>query len=400
MSRSADYTIQGFLYQFNKTLVEILKADSESPVSIEGIIEDIEIASEGTIKAIQCKYHETAEKFNASSVFKPILQMLDHFHFNSNGKIEYILFSHYPNMKEEDFKIGKDIIHAALNSENKEFKSYIEKLNGVVDIDAFLLKFSAKLGPSYDVMVTEAVDLLTREGISAIEVQTLVYPNAIQQIASLSILHDKALRIITKTQMLDKLREIKTTAISQWTLSLKTKKILLEARRKQLKPNLAKNARLRYFLIDSNKIHDFDDKIVLFIKDYLEKYHYKPAHIITPTFCLVIDDARFNSIVVRLHQKAVTSNDGHVANVFIEERFLRKPMSEKNDGVSTREFLLRILNWERNGTILNKRKGDDIFVISDNVFPNLDTEDVVVENLGTDSFEELKFMMGLSDVYE
>ncbi|MBB5609447.1 MULTISPECIES: hypothetical protein [unclassified Janthinobacterium] len=400
MSRSADYTIQGFLYQFNTTLVEILKADSTSPVSIEGIIEDIEVVSAGTIKAIQCKYHETAEKFNASSVFKPLLQMLDHFHFKSNGKVEYILFSHYPNLKEADFKIGKDIILAALKSENKDFASYIARLNGVVDVDKFLLKFSAKLGPSYDIMVAEAVDLLKKEGISEVEVETLAYPNAIQQIASLSILHDETLRVITKAQMLDRLREIKTTAISQWTLSLKTKKMILEARRKQLKPNLAKNARLRYFLIDSNKILDFDDKIVLFIKDYLEKYHYKPTHISTPTFCLVVNEAQFNSIVVRLHQKAVIANDGYVANVFIEERFLRKPMAEKNDGTSNREFLLRILNWEQNGVVLNRRKGDDIFVISDHIFSSLDTEDVVVEKLGTDSFEELKFMMGLSDVYE
>jgi hypothetical protein len=36
MSRSADYTIQGFLYQFNKTLLEILKAQADSIITVEG----------------------------------------------------------------------------------------------------------------------------------------------------------------------------------------------------------------------------------------------------------------------------------------------------------------------------------------------------------------------------
>ena len=43
MSRSADYTIQGFLYQFNQTLSELLKATDDSIITIEGIVEDIEV---------------------------------------------------------------------------------------------------------------------------------------------------------------------------------------------------------------------------------------------------------------------------------------------------------------------------------------------------------------------
>lgn len=35
MGRSADYTIQGFLYQFNQTLAELLKAADEAEITIE-----------------------------------------------------------------------------------------------------------------------------------------------------------------------------------------------------------------------------------------------------------------------------------------------------------------------------------------------------------------------------
>ncbi|MDY0191837.1 MAG: hypothetical protein RBR22_14025 [Desulfuromonas sp.] len=45
MSRAADYTIKGFLYQFNKSVLEILKAEDNDTVNIEGVIEDVEVVT-------------------------------------------------------------------------------------------------------------------------------------------------------------------------------------------------------------------------------------------------------------------------------------------------------------------------------------------------------------------
>ena len=62
MDRVASSTIKGFLYQFNVTLEELLNSDSEE-IFVEGRIEDIDIIDESNLKAIQCKYHESQEKF-------------------------------------------------------------------------------------------------------------------------------------------------------------------------------------------------------------------------------------------------------------------------------------------------------------------------------------------------
>ena len=65
-SRVADSTIKGFIYQFNKTILEILKSTTDT-IHIEGIVEDIDIYSDdNSIKAIQCKYHESSETFKLS----------------------------------------------------------------------------------------------------------------------------------------------------------------------------------------------------------------------------------------------------------------------------------------------------------------------------------------------
>jgi len=135
-------------------------------------------------------------------------------------------------------------------------------------------------------LVESSRDALQGNGFSNTDVETLVYPNAIQEIANLSIKHAAAERLITKARFLERLRTIKTTAVSKWTLALKSRVKILETRRKQLKTNLNKNARLRYFLIFKDSIQDFSPNIVLFISDYLDKYHFKSAHICTPLICL------------------------------------------------------------------------------------------------------------------
>lgn len=63
MSRVANHTILGFLYQFNKTLLIILESDDSKDIIVEGPIEDIDRRdSDGSIEAIQCKYHAGKSK--------------------------------------------------------------------------------------------------------------------------------------------------------------------------------------------------------------------------------------------------------------------------------------------------------------------------------------------------
>jgi len=79
-----------------------------------------------------------------------------------------------------------------------------------------------------------------------------------------------------------------------------------------------------------------------------------------------------------------------------EALFFRDPMVSKEK----REFALRIVRWEPNGLLLDKRKADDIFVIGLGGYSGLSTTDVSIEELATDSFDEVNYLIGLSDVSE
>jgi hypothetical protein len=401
MARAADYTIQGFLYQFNKTALEILKAEDNEVITVEGIVEDIEVTSSASLTAIQCKYHEASTTFTPSMVYKPLLQMLKHFSDNTNTQIRYVLFAHFPNVGTPPPAVAKATLQAALASKDKDLRKHVEAVPADINLDDFLARFTMEFGPSYDDIAKEASTELVANGIPAGDIETLAYPNTIHLIAMLSVHHDAATRQITKKEFLLQLNTIRTTAITRWTLALKTRKKLLEAKRRQLKAHLDKNARLRYFIVDPGSIEDYESEIVLFISDFIEKYHFKPSHISTPILCLCDGRNGVEDIQRRLFEKSIVAEDGYIGGVFQESRFFREPMSSKKTGSGLqREFSLRILSWDNHGRVLNNKKCDDLFIIGEPGCDSLDTVDVNVERLAGATMKEIKYVLGVSNVYE
>jgi hypothetical protein len=402
MSRAADFTIKGFLYQFNKTLLEILRSSDDAIVTVEGIVEDIEVTSSDAKTAIQCKYHEAADTFTPSIIFKPLLQMLEHFHANQAAGIRYILFAHFPSMTEAPNQSTQlTYLKGALDTKNKDLNGLASKLRDKVDLDNFMLLFSMQVGPAFDELVTQVCAALKENGIPEGEIDTLAYPNAINMVAGISVKHDPAERTTTRMKFIEILKSIRKTAISRWTMALKTRKQLLAARRAQLKAHLDTNSRLRYIVIDSKGLEDYDTEVILFMKDYLDKYHFKQVHICTPVLCLCVTKDEFQEIQHRLYQKGIISTDGCIGGHFEEQYFFREPLSSRvSKRERKREFSLRLLRWEEHNALLNHRKCDDLFIIGELNYAVLDTSDVNVEHLATSSFKEVKYMMGVSNVYE
>ena len=57
-SRSANYGIKGYLYQFIKTIEQILQLKNRETLTVEGY-EDIDVQKICESNLIQCKYHES-----------------------------------------------------------------------------------------------------------------------------------------------------------------------------------------------------------------------------------------------------------------------------------------------------------------------------------------------------
>lgn len=399
--RVASYAIQGFIYQFNKTLLAILQANDDAKITVEGLIEDIDITEPLKTTAIQCKYHEGQTDFKLSILYKPLLQMMDHFHRNPSASINYVLFAHFPDMPNTaEHGISLQDMNDVVNSSNKHLQSYVKTLKGKIDLSKFHSQFRIEFGPSLDNMVQHVFDSLKSFNFDAEDIPLIVYPNAIHFVANLSIKLIETDRIITKHSLLMWLHSIRKTTISRWTLALKSAKQILDTRRNQLKINLVKNNRLRYFLLSESAAIDFTNEVVLFIADFLDTYHYKPSHTKTPLFCLDCDETTFNMLRDRIYHKGITYNDGFIGSSFYARHFSRQPIIGSARDKSTHEFLIRLIRYQTAPEILNNPKCDDFFLITTQDYPALDLEDVNEERLLTTTFHQAKYLLGVSNDYE
>lgn len=401
MSRSAEYAIRGFLYQFNKSLLAILQSGAGEEITLEGIVEDVEVRSQSGLTAIQCKYHETADSFTPSKVFEPILQMMVHFHRNQKASVQYILFGHHPGLDAAPSQSElRGYAKSALKSKNVALQTMISLLPQGFSVDAFLARFSLVVGPGLDALCDQVCVALKENGIPEGDIETLAYPNAIHIVATLSSKTSEAERKITKTSLLGHLLAIRRTAISRWTMALKSRKKLLDARRKQLKPHLSINSRLRCFLIDFDQLGVGVNEFVSFVRDYLSKYHFKPAHNLTPVFCLSSSPTTPAEITHLLFEKGIKVADGYVAGHFEQSELLREPICAGRRNDFRREFHLRLIRWQDHGHLLDSHKFDDLFVIGEMEIESLKTDGWEIEQIAVGSITELKFVMGVSNVVD
>jgi hypothetical protein len=102
-----------------------------------------------------------------------------------------------------------------------------------------------------------------------------------------------------------------------------------------------------------------------------------------------------------LYAKGIYATDGYIGAQFEESFFFREPLSSRGAGGKVkREFALRILSWHDHGKLLNSRKCDDLFIIGEPDCGSLDIVDVNVERLTGATMKEIKYVMGVSNVYE
>ncbi|EII5680240.1 hypothetical protein LHO68_004307, partial [Vibrio parahaemolyticus] len=306
MSRTADYTIKGFLYQFNKTLLTLITSDENDVVTVEGIIEDIDILkADGSTSAIQCKYHETKESFTDSLIYKPVLQMAETFSKQSDASISFILYLHCGGKGVGSEKLTLETLEKALATTDKSLKKIVDRIDKSFDKNLFLSKVQLEFGPKIDELEVSVKQALRELPLRDADIDCVSYPNAINKIAKLSSYKETSKRNITKSALVNELNRITTTLITKWTLSLKNKEQILQLSKKQLAKNLNIGSCSRYFFFDKTELFDFDNQIVTFIYDYINHYHSKPKQNQTPLFAINCSNDVLKNIEYRLYKKGI-----------------------------------------------------------------------------------------------
>lgn len=427
--RQADSTIKGYIYQFNKSLEEILCADDDDSITLEGCIEDIDIQTSEGITAIQCKYHED-QSYQISRVAVPILEMLAHFSTcTALGKCpQYILYAYFKDntarLTLDDFKsyisttkskeiwikffhqiyvISEPDILIIANKDRKTqsergilckyYESNQERLELKVDIDRFWKQFKYVQAEKYDVLKKRVIDLLS-EIVDPDTACTLYYPNAFSLIADLSSKHDTTERTITKRHLLDQLSEEKSVLLTRWVIEITEKKSLLRQKKLHLSSLFHPNSEVRAFVFTDEFLNQNSAELIPFIRRYIEKY-YKKTTLQKPPIFIFGDnhDNEIKDVIISLHNYQQSVNSGVVAGTFMEDSFVNNTDCAAN-------FKCKITSL-RNITddLLEKCQVNQLFWVGKMPIP-FNSGQFIKELLDIQDIHTLKYLVGLERTLE
>lgn len=341
MSRTAEHSIRGYLYQFLRYLSDILAAAPGTLISIEGIVEDVDVVSPQLTTAIQCKLHEQADKFTLGKIYKPVLQMLEHFGNNAPGdpEIHYRLFCHFPD-KTGTMNLKLDDLTTIEGTGAEPLKAIVARIPAATDREAFLARFTIEFGPRLDDLEQEVLTALEVKGFAADDIAALIYPNAVQRIVNLATRPLPEERTVDAVTFVQWLRDVRHATFTRWTLALKTRAQVLKRLRDDLKHSLGENSRSRFFVIGPGGGAEFDAEVAGFIRKFVERYSFKYLHDNPPLFMLA-DRQKVGTISVQLHDQGIECATGDIGGgTFRPERLLRKPMRGRKP--VTHEFRVRL----------------------------------------------------------
>ncbi|MEC5292478.1 hypothetical protein VSX64_17810 [Aurantimonas sp. C2-6-R+9] len=362
MARTAEYSIKGYLYQFLRYLSEILAAEDGTTVTIEGAIEDIDIAAPGLTTAVQCKYHEQVDKFTLGKIYKPILLMLEHFSKNAapTPEVHYRLFCHFPG-ESGTRSLSKTEIDSVLATSAEGLKPIVARIAANVDHDLFRKRLTIEFGQTAEELQKAVVSSLKGKGFSDGDVEAIIYPNAIQQIVDLATQSTVLDRTVNPATFLAALHDVRQVTFTRWTRELATRAQIFQRLRKDLKASLGQNSRGRHFVMDPVSIDKFDDDIVRFIKKFVESYSCKYLHANPPLFTFT-GDYNVGALQTRLHDAGLRCADGLVGGTeFRAKELFRHPLRQKSPLML--EFRLRLARRD-SVTEEPPKRPDELFLVN------------------------------------
>lgn len=427
--RQADSTIKGYLYQFNKSILELMRLSESDSLVLEGVIEDIDILSTTSATTIQCKYHED-RKFTLSSVAVPIIEMLCNYCESSymGKEIRYVLYAFYAE-NVNDIKLSeftnflnttqdKDIIikffhriftipdKNILDIANKGKKTSSDKealllyyrtnrsnLSLRVDLESFWSCFQYIRAEKYTNLkesVLEALSEITDPDTAA----TLYYPNAFSYVATLSAKKSPSDRTISKKDLIDFLAQQKIILLNRWTLEAMGREALLKAKRGSLSSCFASNPDVRAFAFSDEFLEKNIDTIIPFIREYLNKYYKKPRLQKPPIF--VFGDrcsGLMQDIIIELYKYQQPVNTGIVGMQFVEDSFI-------NDNNCPPNYVCKIATLCNITTsILEQCHVNQLYTVG-TINCSLESKNYTTELLTIATINELRYLVGLTRVLE
>ncbi len=334
--RSAHSTILGYLYQFDKTIIELISLAKQSDrLVIEGI-EDIDVSGAGGTKAIQCKYY-AAQTYYPSTLREPITAMLEHFmQAGGKSKFTYHLYLHFGDFRAMPASFSLTDLKGILTytPKGKPTVKVFDDL-GATDkhLNDFLGCLSIERADNFDAQHSRVLDLLKSElNCEKLDAEAFFYNNSLRFVFDKATKSAVADRTATKKDFLKTINS-KELIFSLWLLELKGREEFLKLMRKQLSQRKClQSQKSKGILLSSALVSDTTYTFRRFCQDIIAAYYNKGYHRIDAmpwTFVLDVSVDDVKKFKKDLLDADVFFTDGYEHVNFTPAMFNRRPIKTK-----------------------------------------------------------------------
>ncbi len=367
--RSANSTLLGYLYQFDKTLLELIAlAKNSDQLVVEGV-EDVDVATAGLTKAIQCKYY-AAQTYYPSKLREPISPMLEHFIKNGgSAAFKYHLYLYFGDFRAMPSALTVDELKSVLTNTPKgkpTIKVYEDLGATDKQLEDFLSVLSLERADNFDEQHERLLNALKAQmNCDRFEAEAFFYNNGLRFVFEKATKSSAAERVVTKKEFLKTINS-KELMFSRWLLELKGRTEYLKMIRRQLQQRKClQSQKNKGILLSAAVLADTKYSFRRFCEEIIVAYYNKGYHRIDATPWTVVLDVSVDEVKQYKKELLVADvffTDGYEHVEFSPSMFNRRPIKTKvvqastgkaTDQLADSSYVLKVITA---GTFSKNRK--------------------------------------------
>ncbi|GAA4187333.1 hypothetical protein GCM10022252_20660 [Streptosporangium oxazolinicum] len=380
-NRVASAAIRGYVYQFDRTIIEILQASRDSVVTVEGC-EDIDIDNGILPESIQCKYLASA-KYSLAGLRDVILPMLQS--FNDGRRWQYRLYAHYADGRQAPTALTLQDLKISLTETKRKSAETIEHYKDFSEevLRDFVRHFTITSGNSIESQKQEVLAALSEKMFATLEdSKDLHYGNAIAYVMDLAMRPTEDERKIKKGEFIEQVNKRKML-FTRWQEEVLGRTRIAKMMRSRLKTSRSLRPTNRRTLVVNGRDAAQNGRVreIAHLIEILATEHYGPGrlHSAKP-WTVVVEgaDSDVGALKVSLINEGIVFNDGYESIAFSPEIFDTPPVINVNGSkIRSASHSIRIVGSDTYIKYMHELKSPHVIVSFSHASPACYSSDKV-----------------------
>ncbi|WP_270257592.1 hypothetical protein [Kocuria marina] len=218
-TRAANDSIRGYCYQFDRTILEILNADEDAEILVEGL-EDIDVLTATQDTAVQVKYWSSKKYSTPRSIHEPVELMLDA--FSKGAQYRFILHVHFGQESDPPNRLTIDELRQCLTrktrkTEKEDAKTHLDyEKYSIAILEGFVEKLHIQVGEDFESQNKKVKkELASHLGAQEQDISDLYYATALAHVQSLAMTPKAEARKVTRKVFLTRINT-RPALYSRW----------------------------------------------------------------------------------------------------------------------------------------------------------------------------------------